>query len=89
MIPFFDFSEALKKLKEGKKVARKGWNGKGLWACLVPNDQWGIGYDVPFDDGKTGNGKRPWLALKDVDNNFGPWVPSTSDILAEDWVVVK
>ena len=29
----FDFGEALKHLKEGKAVARKGWNGKGI--CLV------------------------------------------------------
>ena len=26
-----NFGQAIEKLKEGKKVARKGWNGKGMW----------------------------------------------------------
>lgn len=35
--PFgFDFSLALLHLKQGKKVARSGWNGKGMWIALTP-----------------------------------------------------
>ena len=29
-----DFGTAIKWLKEGKKVARKGWNGKNMWLVL-------------------------------------------------------
>ena len=32
----FSFSEAIRKLKEGKKVARTGWNGKGMYIWLLP-----------------------------------------------------
>ena len=32
----FDFGEAIRRLKDGKKVARSGWNGKGMWLILVP-----------------------------------------------------
>lgn len=32
----FDFGEAIHRLKSGKKVARSGWNGKGMWIILVP-----------------------------------------------------
>ena len=29
-----DFGKALEKLKEGAKVRRKGWNGKGMWIAV-------------------------------------------------------
>jgi hypothetical protein len=35
-----DFGEALKLLKQGKKVAREGWNGKGLWLELQKPDEY-------------------------------------------------
>ena len=34
-----DFGEALKALKAGKKVARKGWNGKGIFVMLQVPDE--------------------------------------------------
>lgn len=34
-----DFSDALMWLKEGKRVARKGWNGKGQFCWMVPEGQ--------------------------------------------------
>lgn len=33
--------------------------------------------------------KRDWLGIKTVDNQFMPWVPSQSDVLAEDWVLAQ
>lgn len=30
-----DFGEAIRALKDGKRVARAGWNGKGMWLVLV------------------------------------------------------
>lgn len=35
-IRHFAFGEAIRKLKAGKKVARKGWNGKGMYLFLLP-----------------------------------------------------
>ncbi len=32
-----DFGQAIKQLKQGNKVARKGWNGKGMWLVLMPS----------------------------------------------------
>lgn len=34
MVERFDFGVALKKLKEGKKCRRAGWNGKGIFIEL-------------------------------------------------------
>jgi hypothetical protein len=84
-----NFGDALETLKAGKKVARSGWNGKGMWLCLVPANQWGLGRKVPFDYGQVGNELRPWVGIKSVDNQFVPWQPSQTDMLAEDWEEVQ
>ena len=31
-----NFGQAIEALKAGKKVAREGWNGKGMWIALMP-----------------------------------------------------
>ena len=32
-----NFGQAIEQLKQGDKVARKGWNGKGMWLVLMPS----------------------------------------------------
>lgn len=39
-----NFGEALEALKQGKRVERTGWNGKGMWLALVSPDP---GFDAP------------------------------------------
>ena len=34
-----DFGQALEELKQGRRVARKGWNGKGMFLFLVPGSK--------------------------------------------------
>lgn len=67
-----DFSWALQKLKQGFKLTRKGWNGKGMWCALQVHDP-------------HSKMKRPYLYLKDVNDLLGPWTPSATDLLADDW----
>ena len=31
-----NFGQAIEAAKQGKKIARKGWNGKGMWVVLMP-----------------------------------------------------
>jgi hypothetical protein len=81
-----NFGDAIHALKQGKRVIRQGWNGKGMWLVLVA--QWGIGSAVPFDDGQVGNDLLPWIGMKTADNKFVPWLASQTDILAEDWSIV-
>ncbi|EPL8679431.1 dUTP diphosphatase [Klebsiella michiganensis] len=77
-----DFSDALMWLKEGKRTARKGWNGKGLWLELKKPI---IGSDMTL----------PYLVIcypADAQNTPGaraPWTPSQTDLLANDWHVVS
>lgn len=73
-----NFGEALELLKNGKRVARSGWNGKGMWVTLQrPNELslMTLPYlylSYPSDAINTPGARVPWLA-------------SQTDILAEDW----
>lgn len=81
-----NFGEAIQELKQGKKVARKGWNGKGMWLCLA-----GGGVRAPQSIFNLENeivGFLPWIGMKTVDNCFVPWLASQTDMLAMDWEVV-
>ena len=70
-----NFSRALEHLKLGKKVARIGWNGKGMWIALMP---------AHAPTGMT----RAFIFMKAVNNDTVPWVASQTDLLADDWVLV-
>ena len=85
------FGLAVEALKKGLKVARAGWNGKGMFAYLVPanscpaqtgaaKSHFGDGAMVPY---------RAYLALKTAQGDVATWAPSCSDALAEDWMIVE
>lgn len=88
------FGMAVEAIKQGKRVARSGWNGKGMWLQLVINI-----HNVP-EGGTTGPTYRlmigsevdkealPWIGMKTADNKFVPWLASQTDVLAEDWGIV-
>lgn len=90
------FGLAIEALKAGKKVARAGWNGKGMWLSLVVSihDIQREGTTLPvyrltIDDAGTGATALPWIGMKTADNKFVPWLSSQTDMLAEDWAVVE
>lgn len=84
-----NFCDAVHMLKLGKKVARAGWNGKGMWLALIAGDLWGIGgkapYDVPHGDHIS---HAPFIGMRTADAKFVPWLASQTDVLAEDWQVI-
>lgn len=87
------FGEAIRLLKLGKHLARKGWNGKGMFVAYqkgypegIPcNKQtaeaWGINEGDLFIC-------NPYFQIKNVNGSYSMWVPSINDCLAEDWYVV-
>lgn len=85
-----NFSQALDALKAGQRIARIGWNGKGMFAYLVP----AASYPVQTGAAKAhfGDGAlvpyNAYLAIKNVDETVSTWVPSVNDCLAGDWGVV-
>jgi hypothetical protein len=84
-----DFSRALEKMQQGFKVAREGWNGKGMWITIIrgsdPEQTCGD-YSV---NGCIWDGEcLPWIGMKTADDKFVPWHPSQVDMLAGDWDIV-
>lgn len=86
-----DFGDAVRAMKEGKRVAREGWNGKGMHAALMP----GFSEGVPANDTtikahrmQPGSKVRisPYMVLFTAQGDIASWAPSGSDALAEDWV---
>lgn len=77
----FNFGEAIKYLKRGMKVARKGWNGKGIFLELqVPDKHSKMTHPYIYIDTtglQTDNEHAP--------KNLVPWLASQTDMLAEDW----
>lgn len=70
-----NFSEALELIKQGCRLQRAGWNGKGMWIAI----------QVPDAHSKMG---LPYLYMKTVDGPLVPWLCSQTDMLANDWQVV-
>lgn len=84
------FGEALELLKQGKKVARAGWNGKEMFVFLVPGSNFKVNRPPLlgiYPEGTEIN-YRPHIDLKGADGSISTWAPSGSDALAEDWVEV-
>lgn len=81
----FAFGEAIKYLKRGMKVARKGWNGKKQYIQLAT----GISYTTPDGDivncehAAIGNMAVAFVGTSGVQMG---WLASQADMLAEDWV---
>lgn len=86
-----DFGTAVAALKDGKRVARAGWNGRGMFAYLVPANS----YPAQTGAAKAFFGDaglvpyNAYLALKGADDTVSTWAPSGSDALAEDWQIVE
>ena len=91
MEPTMNFGSALQALKNGQKVAREGWNGKGMFLFLVPGSVFKVNR-APllgiYPEG-TEITYRPHIDMKTVDGEIVPWVASQTDVLAEDWCVVE
>jgi len=85
------FGLAIEAMKKGAKVARAGWNGKGMWLRIfVPfaDKQFQItehAADPRYGDSGT---LIPWIGMRTATNQFVPWLASQTDMLAEDWLCV-
>ena len=84
------FGAAVEALKEGNKVARSGWNGKGMFAFFVDGSTFKVNrkpLNEIYEEG-TEVTYRPHIDLKAVDGTVGVWNPNMMDILAEDWMII-
>lgn len=87
-----NFGQALEELKKGNKIARKGWNGKGMFVVFQKGYPLGIPCNKQTAEAwglKEGDLFKcePYLQIKMVNGSHSMWVPSLNDILSEDWEV--
>ena len=95
-----DFGDTIRALKEGKKVARSGWNGKNMFIVLMP-----ALYLPPYNTQDTvrkvndrtakwiGEDKpldsQPYIAMYTAKGQWQPgWLASQADMLSDDWIIV-
>lgn len=84
----YSFGDAINFLKAGKKVARKGWNGKNQYIQIAT----GISYKaasgevVNCEHDAIGNKAIAFVGTSGVQMG---WLASQADMLAEDWYVVE
>lgn len=85
------FGHAVQALKEGRKVARSGWNGKDMFLYYVPANKYPADRNKNgtmvglFDDDLVPYGA--YIAMKTAQNNVVPWLASQTDVLADDWTI--
>jgi hypothetical protein len=71
-----DIGWAIEQLRLGNAVCRSGWNGKNQYLRL----------QVPDQNSKM---TLPYIYIYTVQGDLVPWLASQTDLLAEDWEVVR
>lgn len=67
------FSEALREMKQGRRLHRRGWNGEHQFVCIAHPDKtmaWPT---------------QPTLLMVTALGEKVAWLASQSDLLGEDW----
>lgn len=76
------FGQALEALKQGKRVQRSGWNGKGMWLSLqVPDSNSKMTLPYIYIEYPPGHPAYP-------NGSRVPWLASQTDMLSNDWRVL-
>lgn len=84
-----NFGLAIEALKQGKKISRKGWNGKGMFLFLADNINVHTEADLACVSHLEGDLILPSIVMKTADDHFCVgWLASQADMLADDWFIV-
>ena len=89
------FGEALEAVKLGRRIARAGWNGKGMFVFYVDPIECD---EIAFTLARAGGFESPdsvphgvdtFLCLYSAAGSIVPgWLASQTDMLARDWAVL-
>ena len=91
------FGLAIEAAKNGSRIARAGWNGKGMWVAYTPGSTFPVAmakeghaaWHRAHEEGVEMVTLLPHLDMRTADGsmNIG-WLASQTDMLADDWVVL-
>ena len=89
-----DFGKALEALKQGKKLAREGWNGKDMFIVYQKAYPQGIPINMNTAEALglpmgTIVKFHPYIMMKTAQGYCVPWLASQADLLDEDWVIIE
>jgi hypothetical protein len=91
------FGHAIAALKNGYRVCRAGWNGKGMWLSYSPGspdllaEKFWSPHNRAFAESNGGTADvLPCITMKTATGEIlMGWIASQSDMLAEDWMIVE
>lgn len=75
-----NFGDAIQALKAGHMLSRSGWNAPNQYVTFVPEQE-----HITHADSVILN---PHFLLKTAQGSLSMWVPSITDCLAEDWIIL-
>ncbi len=84
------FGQALEALRAGQRVARVGWNGKGMFLFLVPGSVFRVNRPPLmgiYPEGTEIN-YHAHVDMRTANGQIVPWLCSQTDMLSDDWVLV-
>lgn len=92
-----NFGGALELLKRGYKMARKGWNDKGMWVALggqpveLDADKFWNAHNREFAESNGGKATvQPYLTMKNAQGEIQMgWAPTQPDLLSDDWEIAQ
>jgi len=90
-----DFGGAIRAMKNGEKVCREGWNGKGMFITMQKGYPNGIACNKNTSEAfgipeGTEIFVTPYLMMRAADRTLVTgWLASQTDMLAEDWRIVS
>ena len=81
------FEDALTALKNGQRVARSGWNGKGMFLFLVPGSTFKVNRPPLLGIYTEGTEIQyhAHIDMKTAQGYVVPWLASQADLLDDDW----
>lgn len=82
-----DFAAVVRGLKAGKRFARAGWNGKGMFVFLVKGSVFKVNREPLLSILGEGTevAYHAHVDMKTASGEIVPWLASQTDVLAEDW----
>lgn len=94
-----DFGVAIRAMKDGHRVTRQGWNGKGMWIALTPGSSFAAacakeGHAAfhrakEMEDRHKSINLLPHIDMRAADGSMVVgWLASQTDMLAEDWMIL-
>ena len=85
-----NFSQALDLVKQGNRLQRAGWNGKGMYIFLVPGSAFKVNREPLLSMLGAGTEVQyhAHVDMKTADGQIVPWLCSQTDMLADDWQVM-